>query len=107
MAKQKKTDTGLPQFPIFVCLAPWKRRLRKSIFHGEAHKDRISQSAWNDTEEALLAVGRNSLQNMGQCSQGRRSGLKSGGTEDQFIYTYMCIYMYMYIYIYIYIYNMT
>ena len=48
MAKQKKPGTGLPQFPVlpvFVLLAPWKRRLRKSIFHGEAHKDRISQSA--------------------------------------------------------------
>ena len=35
-------------------------------------------------------------------TQGRRSGFKSGGTGDQFIYTYVCMYVYIYIYIYIY-----
>ena len=49
----------LAKFCQSLCLAPWKRRLHI--------KTEFCNQLGNDTEEAFLAVGRNSLQNMGQC----------------------------------------
>ena len=53
--------------PVFVCLAPRKRTLRKSIFQARPIKREFRNQLVNDTDEALLAVGRNSLQSIGQC----------------------------------------
>ena len=74
MAKQKKPGTSLPQFPVLakfcqsLCVLPHGNADCERVFSMLTHiKTEFRNQLGNDTKEALLAVGRNSLQNMSQC----------------------------------------
>ena len=77
MAKQNKPGTGRPQFPelakfcLSLCVLPHGNADCERVFSMVRHiKTEVRNQLGNDsydTQEALLAAGRNSLQNMGQC----------------------------------------
>ena len=74
MATQTKPGTALPQFPLLaefclaLCVLPHGNADCKRVFSMVRHiKTEFRNKLGNDTEQAIIAVNRNTIQNGNQC----------------------------------------